>query len=389
MATTGMPLGFQTGFQAVDEERQTEATTTRTQQLTKLAAAQTDEAENKVWQQKQLQAFMMTPLPPPPGDAAPTSAESIISQVQARSQQLLAAGFSKEGADLGEKASQMQAHAATIRNQSFQQRTKALDEQSKAMDQMAGLLAPVHDQTSLNAVVLSWRALHPDDPIPDQFLTYDPEKFDLLREGTTKGQAFLKQKRDDLRQENLQADREDRARDRVFREDQEKQRTRILQEREDRIIKNDGPKSPKVGEPTKEGMALATSVVRQGFPGLAPDVFMGKDATTQGAVAVASDAKVRMAQNPGLSLSEATNQAFIAAKDRGDFKHIDATRGGYRIIGGSAAKDIYSPHSGGKAPPGVQIHPAPSSAKEVVQGQYYQKNGKTYLATPQGMQEIQ
>ena len=185
---------------------------------------------------------------------------------------------------------------------------------------------------------------------------------------------------------------------RKFLEEHDLRMEKIAREREDRLKKNGGAKIKAVLEPTPQGRALAQALLVEEFPDIETKIVMGKEVFSTAALAIASDAKVRMRNSEGgLSLSEATQQAFAAAKERGDLETIPGAKrdifGGQFTEGKSVTKFVggNSPETPMSLPTSVKDGKASVDATKLKAGRFYRRSdgavakwtGKGFiLATP-------
>lgn len=356
------PFGTSAGFSEYDKDQQTQALTRHTDVMSQLGTAQIGEIQQKQADEaRMLQVMSGVGAPPADGQQAPTTTQSLLDRVEGISARLMNAGFYKAGGDMATKASQMRAHDAQIRADQSREKFATMDHQEKAIGQLNSILVGIDGPESFVAAKDAWKQEHPDDPIPAQFDHYDPRIIDALRHGTKVGMEQLKAQREELRQQDLEASREERLKETRFRDLIAERRVADQERRTDRLLKEGGTKVPIATAPTKAMTDQANGMILEEFPNL-------KD--TKAGFAVASDAKARMSTNGGISAEEALQQAYTAAKANGDFvtSTSEPTKiGGFEVpyTGGSKTTSYVG---GGKTPETALSDPGDGKRRA---GRYY------------------
>ena len=362
------PYGTSAGFSQFDTDQHTQAATEHTNVMSRLGNAQAAEQEQKTRDEARMMQIMSGEgAPAPAGQEVPKTPQSLLDRVEGISEKLMRAGYAKAGGDMAAKASQMRAHDAQIRREQSQERFQTMDHQQKAIEQIDSMLVGIDGPESFIAAKDAWKQQHPEDPIPPQFDHYDPAIIDALKHGTKQGLALLKTQQEELKQHNIEADREERTKETRFRDLLAERRLADKERRDEAIVKNGGKKMATVSSPSKVMIDQANMMVLADFPDM-------KD--TQAGFAVASDAKARMAANKGISAEEALQQAYTAAKADGDFATTKTsyTVGNFTVPGVSSSKTSFM--GGGKTeetalsmPPAEGGKPPPASSLKA--GRYY------------------
>lgn len=353
-------FGAPVGFRAALQDAQTIA---QTQRLRQAAAADQVEAQAKL-KAMQLAEQKMKLLQgvgaPVEGGAAPPD---IPSQMDAQARRLLAAGFVKEGSDLAAKSQTIRLNTAREDLSGARREDVMLGTKQKKLESLSAIFGSVQDESSFNNAKMLWMNTHPDEPLPPQLAIYNPETVSRLQQATNIGLQQIRLTRDEanmVQRDQFEAGRNARA------EAAQKalsERAAMVQDRIDARAKERGAKGKAVGAPNGTMISAAEALINQEFPGLPRDIIAGPNlAASTAAYSVASEAKALQAANPGLSADEAINQAYLAAKQAGDFKLEESAIPFFGKPKASFSRSGKSPTAALPLPPD----------RKLVAGKYYQ-----------------
>lgn len=329
----------------------------------------------------------------------------IADRMDTMSHRLLSAGYVKDAADLATKASTVRASDARALSSAAQAQVKLLDQTVKAHEDLYNFLAASNDPKSFDAAKMLYMSQHPEEEIPPELAQYNPQVIDVLRKTTKTGmestkaqaQALRDQATEDYRKKSL-SQRERHANAVDARADADRTLRATIAASRAKVV----GKKPVIGAPNRDMVQAAQAMVMKDYPDMAPDLTLGTNIlASTAAYDLASEAKAAMANNPGLSASEAMGQVYATMQANGSFTTEVAPKkkigewevpytGGEKSTkyqrkgksGGAAA-----PASGSGAAPTSPL-PLPPKGTALVDGAFYntpkgvvQWNAKTKKAT--------
>lgn len=343
-------------------------------------------------QQKQqmMQLLSRRGLPPidSGGQPTPASPDQLLEKTRDIANAAFATGNFKEGLEASRTAEQMARDKATQDAARSRKDYTDFQIQEKELQEIDGLLAGVHDQNSFNAAKMTYMAAHPGIQVPPQFAYYNPQMVEAIRFGTKQGLDKLRQEANTRAREAAVADKVDAAHSREFRDSLAAAREAREEAEAARKAKTSGAKAPAVGLPNAALMSYTQSLINKDYPGeqQATVSGFGKDELfTQHAFEIASQAKALMAQNRGLSASEAVARAYQDAKNSGMFEDYNPEKAKGGLI--ERLKGFLGEGSERATPGSVASMPLPLPPDgHYVKGSWYISNGKVaqYLGNGKG-----
>lgn len=269
----------------------------------------------------------------------------------------LGAGLITQGEQAAKASGYLRGKAAQIDNWQTSQRVNQLKADKERMEGIAALAGDVTDQASWDRANMLFQFNH-NMPSPYAGMPYSPALVESLRAGAV---GTAKQIELRLRAEENASKERSRASAESLRTAKESdiaERQRLAQAREDRLAKNGGGTAKTT---PVEDIRQATRLISKDYPKL--------DSTAEAASTIASEAQLLLRRNPALDRAQAVQQAYNAAKLRGDFQ--DTQDDG--VMGtGIMKSDKQTFNSGGRSPDNPIAMPA--NGKGMVAGRYYRNN---------------
>ncbi|MGH7745860.1 MAG: hypothetical protein ACREQ5_13925, partial [Candidatus Dormibacteria bacterium] len=337
-----------------------------TQALTRLGNAEAATQETRLQQEQAAQQIMQKFAAERQAQHGIQTGEQQVAGMRELSNRLMQAGLyspamaiTKEVAGIDEKVQQTRTSLAT-------QKYRELQSQEKAVTDLHNLVSGINSPEDFQQAKMVWMSDHPNDPIPAEFKDYNPQLIHYLQQTTKTGLDRLKENRLQLDLDFRRTQLEHKDANEKADRDQRRETARMNREAADRRAKSIG-KTPVVGMPSSTLISVAESLIAKDYPNLPKDVIVGKDmAASTAAFDIASDAKALLANNRGMSPSEAVTQAYGKKVLSGELQHITTsdTFAGHVIPFTSKKGSTYK-----TAPLGI---PLPSSEKDMKVGQVYQ-----------------
>lgn len=225
----------------------------------------------------------------------------------------MGAGAPTKATEFAKAAGTLRAQESLVLSREAATELAGLRAQKERIDLTSRLLDNVKDDASWNQAQLLYQAMTGEKSI-FAGLPYSKELVERIRTSgmTTKEQVAAREKA--LEDASKDRSRKGLAAHREAIEKLNRERLDLEKRREDRLSKAGGGKG--VTSPTKVEVDQALRLVKQDYKELD-----GSDLLTA-ATAIASEARVLRRANPALDMSTAVNQAYIKARNRGDFKEV-------------------------------------------------------------------
>lgn len=329
----------------------------------RLVAAQAGEAELKLANQRKMQEALARQAA-----GQTTQATDLASQLENIASMSLGAGLVTQGEQAAKAAGYMRGKAAQIDNWQTSQRVNQMKVDKERMEGIASLAGDVTDQASWDRANMLFQFNH-GMPSPYAGMPYSPALVESLRTGAV---STAKQLELQMRaEENASRDRNRTSAEslRAAREADIAERQRLAQAREDRLAKNGGGTAKTT---PVEDIRQATRLISKDFPKL--------DNLSEAASTIASEAQLLLRRNPALDRAQAVQQAYNAAKLRGDLQETQDDG----VMGtGIMKSEKQTFQSGGHSPDNPIAMPA--NGKGMQAGRYYMnKSGQVGLMQANG-----
>lgn len=345
--------------------QQSLATTAGTLETARLHGAQADSAELDVANKRRMQDLLLRRA-----QGEVVGGNNMADQLTDVFNMQLGAGLVSEAEKTARAVGYLKGKAAQIDNWQSTQKINQLKADKLRADSAAALAADVTDQDSFDRANALFQFSH-GTPSPYAGLPYSPELLERIQAGAV---SVSRQIELQMRaEENASKERNRVSAEslRKVREQDIQERSRLAKEREERLAKAGGGKVPTT--PT-EDIRQATRLIAKDYPKL-------EGGAAEAASTIAAEAQMLLRRNPALDRASAIQQAYNAARLRGDFQEQP---------GGFLSSDKQKFESGGKTADNPIA--LPSDGKGMVAGRYYsnksgqvglyQANGKLKLVSP-------
>lgn len=331
--------------------------------VNRLHAAQAGKAEFELSNHRKMQEMLARQAT---GEVIKTT--DLAGRMEEIASMSLGAGLITQGEQAAKTAGYLRGKSAQIDNWNTSQRVNQLKADKERMESIAALAGDVKDQASWDRANMLFQFNH-GIASPYAGMPYSPALVDSLRAGAV---GTAKQIELQLRgEENASKERSRASAEslRAARESDLEERQRLARAREDRLAKNGGGTAKTT--PT-EDIRQATRLIAKDFPKL--------DSTAEAASTIASEAQLLLRRNPALDRAQAVQQAYNAAKLRGDFQETQDDG----VMGtGMMKSDKQTFNSGGRSPDNPIAMPA--NGKGMVAGKYYMnRSGQVGLMQENG-----
>lgn len=346
----GSPFGFQSYDQDMSRLGQ-EAAVTRLHNANAGAAEQaTAESQRQAQVLSQLAAGQ-------PSDGALTGTALMWRQSDA----LIAAGLTKSGSDLANRASEIDLRRQQGLTSATQAQLHEFDLHKKALEEISSIAATVTDDTSRQTALGLWQKRNPG-VVPPVELTqpYNPATFDTIRWGTAEGLKVIEQKRKQVEDDSQAIARTEGERHARAMEDAAKTLNEIRRQREERLGKADGKPISLPGD----------TLVQTAMDMLTKDSVgdMPTDQKRMLALDLATRAKALVRASPSTTYAQAFVQAKSEAEKKGLLKVTPKT-----VLGFEYGKEgtYKSSAPGDSASPAAKPVPLPTSKGDLKTGTIY------------------